>query len=245
MRRVYLMTAMIAMASLLTGCGGGKGPAKSATSGTSGAAAAGSPDRAPAQRAAWEQRRDSLPGRIVPQGEEMVRWLGWSEQGKTLVFVTPEKLQSFGMPDEKPLTSVKCEYPSLEDFASSPASDFIVWANPLENRLEILDAKTLQPRKTLPIEDSTDRAVACSPDGKLVALGQKDGSIALYATKDWQSAGTLTGHKSPVMHLAFSAGGLLASAAHEEKEIRVWDTSKKSVIHTLPSKIWDVERNPE
>ena len=63
---------------------------------------------------------------------------------------------------------------------------------------------------------------AWSPDGKLIAVGQQDGSCAIFEASSLQEVATLKGHRGPVVDLDWSANGRLASAS-EDGTVRIWD----------------------
>src|SRR5262249_42560700 len=63
-------------------------------------------------------------------------------------------------------------------------------------------------------------AIAFSPDGKLLACGERQGSIRLIeaATGKLRKTFSKGGHSSEIRHLAFSSGGgTLASSARDGK----------------------------
>ncbi|MBN2116866.1 MAG: WD40 repeat domain-containing protein [Anaerolineales bacterium] len=70
-------------------------------------------------------------------------------------------------------------------------------------------------------------SLAFSPEGRLIAAGEEDGGLRLWAAEDGTLVRALEGHAGRVEHLAFSPDGrLLASAAYEieshEGRVRVW-----------------------
>jgi WD40 repeat protein len=75
------------------------------------------------------------------------------------------------------------------------------------------------------------RAMALSPDGQVLAVGESSGIITFLDTATWDVAQTLSFHKSAVNDLAFSPDGqTLASAGNS---VIIWDLSTGSPRYSL------------
>jgi WD40 repeat protein len=86
---------------------------------------------------------------------------------------------------------------------------------------------------TLRGPNSPIRALAVSPDGRLLASGAIDGSIRVWDVKTWKAIHSFRAHEGHVTGLAFSPdGGQLASSG-EDKIIRVWDAAAWTAVRTL------------
>jgi WD40 repeat protein len=94
----------------------------------------------------------------------------------------------------------------------------------------------LKPSRTLLRHTSGLRALAFSPDGKVLASGGLDRNIFLWDTETWQVRGPLEGHSGEVADLAFSPDGRrLASvtSADDTCRIRLWDVATAQPDGTL------------
>jgi WD40 repeat protein len=65
-------------------------------------------------------------------------------------------------------------------------------------------------------------AVALSPDGRTVALGQTDNTVRLRSLPDGTEVGCLRGHSSKVFAVSFGPDSTLLVSADDFGEIRVW-----------------------
>jgi LPXTG-site transpeptidase (sortase) family protein len=82
------------------------------------------------------------------------------------------------------------------------------------------------------ITDPLD-AVAFSPDGLMIASGDRDNLIRLWDTQTGETRAFLTGHTDWVTELAFSPdGSVLASGSHDDT-VRLWNTRTLEPIHAL------------
>jgi WD40 repeat protein/serine/threonine protein kinase len=95
--------------------------------------------------------------------------------------------------------------------AFDPAGRRIAGVN--RNRVHIWDVGSCEPRVTLTPSKTDVRALAFSPDGKVLATGQAEPEIELWDVASGAPLGKLTGHTRRVNVLRFTADGTLLSAA--------------------------------
>ncbi len=87
----------------------------------------------------------------------------------------------------------------------------------------VLHAQCKRYRLSLVGHPGAVTAVACSPDGKLLASGGSDGEVRLWEVESGESVAVLHEHTARVSALVFASDGtLLASAGHDGK-VHLWD----------------------
>ncbi|WP_196777596.1 helix-turn-helix domain-containing protein [Lentzea aerocolonigenes] len=86
------------------------------------------------------------------------------------------------------------------------------------------DEKALQSPHKSPV-----RALAVSPDRKLLATGDDSGVIALWDTSTWQLTGELHGHTQAVASLEFSPDSSRLASGGRDRDVIVWEVSGRSL----------------
>jgi len=78
------------------------------------------------------------------------------------------------------------------------------------------------------LEGHTDwnRAVACSPDGRLIASGGNDSTVKIWNASTGKLVATATGHLTRVTGLTFSPDGAWLASCGTDKTIRFWELAK-------------------
>src|SRR5262249_6870310 len=77
-------------------------------------------------------------------------------------------------------------------------------------------------------------SIAFSPDGRILASGESDGTVRLWDVEAGNFKQKLAPHGGKVWSVALCSSGLLA-AASEDKTVKVWDTSTGQLRRKMAS----------
>ncbi|MFD0265659.1 PQQ-binding-like beta-propeller repeat protein [Streptomyces sp. NPDC127106] len=105
------------------------------------------------------------------------------------------------------------------------ARDGRVLAATDSGRVKDLVDKEELPRAALAPGAGAPEAFSFSADGRLLALGYRDGRATLWETADGRDGPALPGHADAVFALAFSPDGRLLATGSRDATVRLWDTA--------------------
>jgi WD40 repeat protein len=93
------------------------------------------------------------------------------------------------------------------------------------------------PANTFDAHDGWVRALAVSPDGKLLASCGNDNLVKLWSTTEGKLVRELPGHASHVYNVAFHPDGQFLASADLKGTVKVWDVAKGAWQRDLDAKI--------
>ncbi len=109
-----------------------------------------------------------------------------------------------------------------------------------EGNVMLWNLATGQEIRTLKGPKSRVAAVALSPDGRRLALAERDGessqpfnSVKVWDVTSWREPFVLSGHTKSVSGLAFSPDGRWLASASGDKTVKVWDAETGQEVRTL------------
>jgi WD40 repeat protein len=100
--------------------------------------------------------------------------------------------------------------------------------------IHLFDVVTGKQVRTFGGPQVLGRGVAFSPDGKLIAAGQLDGSIRLWSLATGTVLRDVPGHDLPVSGLAFSPDGKLLASASADTTVLLWNVDELLQPQTKP-----------
>jgi WD40 repeat protein len=86
----------------------------------------------------------------------------------------------------------------------------------------LVDPRTGALVKELPDAKSGARAVAFSPDGRLLATGGVDSGVRIWTVPEGQRTFIGLGHTNPISALAWSPDGRVVASASADNTVRIW-----------------------
>ena len=102
-----------------------------------------------------------------------------------------------------------------------------------DNTARLWEAASGKAVATLAGHTSSVRAVAFSPDGRLVLTGSGDGTARLWDAGTGTAVATLSGHTGRVSAVAFSPDGRLVLTGSHDKTARLWEAASGKAVATL------------
>ena len=176
------------------------------------------------------------------QANDWVRDLAYSPDGQLIAASIGSAVAIYTLPDGAPLASLSDQTTWVGKLAFSPDSAKVAAGGcavmrGLQN-CDMGEVLVWSRAATAPItltqklvgHAGSVTAVAFSPDGRTLASGATDGSIALWdlATGE-QIAPPWSGHGQDVFDLTFSPDGRLLATSSRDTTIRLWDVQRRTL----------------
>jgi WD40 repeat protein len=95
------------------------------------------------------------------------------------------------------------------------------------------DAESPAPERTIDAHHGWARAVATSPDGRLLATCGNDRMVRLWSCADGSLSRELSGHAHHVYSVAFHPSGRFLASGDLHGVVRHWDLERGSEVRTL------------
>ncbi len=102
-----------------------------------------------------------------------------------------------------------------------------------DKEIDIWDVADGKRRAALPTDSEEVRALALSPDGRLLAAGLDDRSIRIWDLTTGREQATLMGHKHFITGLRFSPKGQTLVSTSDDATVRLWHVPTAQELYTL------------
>jgi WD40 repeat protein len=100
-----------------------------------------------------------------------------------------------------------------------------------ESAVVLYDLADLRVRATLPVGDSV-LCLACSPDGRFVAAGDRGGKVTLWHASTTAGHAVLRGHEWAVFAVAFTPDGQRLVSGGADATVRLWDVASGRALRS-------------
>jgi hypothetical protein len=125
---------------------------------------------------------------------------------------------------------------SIQGIAFSP--DGRVLASVNDRGLYLWDLEARDLISTHYPTDGPASSISFSPNGKMIAVGETRGQIALWSMNSrtqrlTRNALLTTGHKARPVSVAFGANGATLAAAYSDNEVLFWDVNEQRLVGKL------------
>lgn len=109
----------------------------------------------------------------------------------------------------------------------------------MHNAIHLWDSKTGNLLRTLNWHVKPVISIAFSPNGRILASGSQDGTIAVWDVRTGEHTRTLAAHVHAVEGVGFSPDGTIF-ASMSRNGAKLWNTAAWSEIHTLDNDVHEI-----
>lgn len=177
----------------------------------------------------WEVATGKEVFHLPIQGEEFHWWIDFSPDGKTIAWVSTERISLRDSRTGKELLQLPG---SFRTAYFSPDGRTLVTTS--GNRIQVWDPATGKERFERPGHSSEADAFACSPDGRTVVTASWVEGLRFWdAVTGRQLCPPVHERHLYVRNLAFTADSRTVLSGHSEGFIRSWDARSGKLLRTL------------
>jgi WD40 repeat protein len=167
-----------------------------------------------------------------------VTCLGFSPDGASLWTGSGDwRLRRWGVPDGRLLSS-SAKVGFCFALAVHPRHEEVATGHLHDSQILRWDAATGNMRPGVLRHMEIVRALAYSPDGRLLLSGSDDHTARLWDTASGAPVGSTLRHPGRVHGVAFHPGGRRVATCGEDGSVRVWGLAPGSLRHTLRHPDW-------
>lgn len=180
-----------------------------------------------------------------PETNKLIRVTEPPRRSRRLNLRSPIKVTTF--PKNRGAVFSVAFSPDGQWLASGSGTEWSLWSGQ-ENAVKLWNLVQQQEPAILAQHSGFVRAVAFSPNGRLLASGSRDRTIKIWSLRTCQVLQTLKGHSFTVNSLAFSPNGQQLVSGSEDGTVRLWgtNTGRQLDAFDLPSsQVYSVALSPD
>jgi eukaryotic-like serine/threonine-protein kinase len=173
--------------------------------------------------------------------QEQSPWRGHADRVAGLVF-TPARHELLSMSLDKTCrlwnfaSGVQRQffagpYDHFSALALAPDGDSFAWTGGADVSLGLYSLVD-NTERAFPLQQE-GRSLAYSPDGRLLAIGDREGTVHIWDAARMQPVRSLHGHTHGVRALAFSHEGRTLASASADRVVKIWDVATFLELATL------------
>lgn len=156
--------------------------------------------------------------------------VAFAPNGKQLASASQDGSVKLWQPESgDPLATFDNATDSIASLTFAPNADLLA-ASSHDGNVYIWDVETGNLAATLP---AASNAIAFSPNGQYLAIGQNDSAITLWRWAEGTVERMLNGHRDRVTSIQFSADGSTLLSGSADRTAKLWRVRDGSVLTTL------------
>ena len=124
--------------------------------------------------------------------------------------------------------------------AYSPDGKILASSGSSDGTIQLWDVARGNHIRTLKRHADTVRALAFSPDGKILVSGSSDDTLRKWDTHTGGMLRKLAGHSNDIKTVVFSRDGKMIASGSEDSTVRLWDAETGRFLPTLRGHFWEI-----
>ena len=125
--------------------------------------------------------------------------------------------------------------------AYSPSGNILASSGSSDGTIQLWDVVIGSHIRTLKGHTDTVKALAFSPDGKILVSGSSDDTLRKWDTNTGSTVHQLAGHTNDITTVAFSRDGKMIASGSKDDSVRLWEAKTGRFLPTLRGHYWGIE----